>query len=108
MKKRFLKSKPVCKVTFELPPQAANVATGVTLVGEFNGWDSATTPMKRSKDGTYSVTLDLPSGREYQYKYLLDGERWENDWAADKYVHNPLGDGENSVVITYTGSSDVT
>ncbi len=26
MKKRFLKSKPVCKVTFELPAQAANGA----------------------------------------------------------------------------------
>lgn len=100
MKKRFLKSKPVCKVTFELPAEAANGAANVTIAGEFNGWDSAATPMKRSKAGAYSVTLDLPGGREYQFRYLIDGERWENDWAADKYVHNPFGDGENSVVVT--------
>ncbi len=30
-------------------------------------------------------------------KYLLDGERWENDWAADGYVPNPFAS-EDSVV----------
>jgi 1,4-alpha-glucan branching enzyme len=100
MKKRFLKSKPVCKVTFELPWQAANGAARVALVGEFNGWDAASTPMKRQRNGAYSVTLDLPRDREYQFKYLIDGERWENDWEADRYVLSPGGDSENSVVLT--------
>ena len=100
MKKRFLKSKPVCKVTFELPSQAANGAVNVMLVGDFNGWDPTTTPLKRLKDGTYSIMLDLPRDREYQFRYLVDGERWENDWAADKYVPNPAGDCENSVLVT--------
>jgi len=31
------------------------------------------------------------------FRYLVDGERWENDWAADAYVPNPFG-GEDSVV----------
>ncbi len=26
-----------------------------------------------------------------RFRYLLDGERWENDWAADGYVPNPFG-----------------
>jgi 1,4-alpha-glucan branching enzyme len=100
MKKRFLKSKPVCKVMFELPSQAVNGAAMVTLVGDFNGWDPATTPMKRHKDGTWSVMLDLPRDREYQFRYLIDGERWENDWQVDKYVPNSTGECENSVVVT--------
>lgn len=100
MKKRFLKSKPVCKVTFELPSQAANGAVKVMLVGDFNGWDTAATPLKRHKDGAYSVILDLPRDNEYQFRYLVDEDRWENDWAADKYVPNPTGDCENSVVVT--------
>jgi 1,4-alpha-glucan branching enzyme len=100
MKKRFLKSKPVCKVTFELPSQAANGAGKVTLVGDFNGWDQTAMPLKRNKNGDYSVTVDLPCEREYQFRYLIDGERWENDWAADKYVPNPARDCENSVVVT--------
>jgi 1,4-alpha-glucan branching enzyme len=98
MKKRFLKTKPVCKVTFELPPEAANGARKVALVGEFNDWDTDSAVMKRRKDGSYSITLDLPVNREYQFKYLID-DRWENDWKADSYRSNPTGDCENSVVI---------
>jgi 1,4-alpha-glucan branching enzyme len=100
MKKRFLKSKPVCKVTFELPAQAVNGAAKVTLMGDFNGWDPVTTPLKRHKDGAYRLILDLPRDQEYQFRYLIDGERWENDWEADNYLPNPTGDSENSVVVT--------
>ncbi len=55
--------------------------------------------MKRRKDGSFSVTIDLDTDREYQYKYLIDSQTWENDWAADKYTPSPLGDGDNSVVV---------
>ena len=99
MKKRFLKTRPVCKVTFELPSKAINGASKVALVGEFNSWDTTSTLMKRRKDGSYSITIDLPANREYQFKYLIDDGRWENDWNADKYLPNASGDSENSVVI---------
>jgi 1,4-alpha-glucan branching enzyme len=99
MKKRFLKTKPVCKVTFELPSEAARGARKVALVGDFNGWDSDRAPMKRRKDGSYSITLDLPANREYQFKYLINGDCWENDWQADKYLPCSIADGENSVVV---------
>ncbi|MDX1655300.1 MAG: isoamylase early set domain-containing protein, partial [Candidatus Competibacteraceae bacterium] len=49
-------------------------------------------------DGSFTVTVNLESGKEYQFRYLLDGERWENDWEADKYV--PAGGHDNSVVVT--------
>lgn len=99
MKKRYLKSKPVCKVTFELPKDAATSANKVNIVGEFNEWDSESTPMKRRKDGSFTITLDLATEREYQYRYLINGKKWENDWNADQYVPTPYGDGENSVVV---------
>lgn len=99
MKKRMLKTRPVCKVTFELPNEAAAAATSVHLVGDFNDWNIGETPMKRRKDGSFSITIDLDRDREYQYKYLIDSEVWENDWAADKYTPSPVGEGENSVVI---------
>ena len=99
MKKRFLKTRPVCKVTFELPSEAALSAGKVALAGEFNDWDTEGTLMKRRKDGSFSITIDLPARREYQFKYLIDGGRWENDWAADKYQPNNLGDCETSVVV---------
>jgi len=99
MKKRMLKSKPVCKVTFELPVEAASGASRVCVVGDFNDWNTDSTPMKRRKDGSFTVTLDLECDREYQFKYLIDDQQWENDWEADKYTPSPVGDGDNSVVV---------
>lgn len=98
MKKTYMKSnKDICRVTFTLPKEIE--AKNVTLVGEFNNWDKNATPMKRKRDGSYSVTLDLQSGKEYRFRYLLDGTLWENDWDADSYVPNGF-DGEDSVVTT--------
>jgi 1,4-alpha-glucan branching enzyme len=99
MKKRFLRTRPVCKVTFELPGAVTRTARKVALVGEFNDWDPERTSMKRRKDGSFSITLDLDCNHEYQYKYLIDNERWENDWAADKYLPSPVGVSDNSVVV---------
>jgi hypothetical protein len=55
--------------------------------------------MKKSRNGDYTIKLELEPGREYQFRYLIDNCVWENDWHADKYVKNPYGDSENSVVI---------
>ena len=99
MKKRFLKTRPVCKVTFEMPPEAINGARKVALVGDFNDWNADSALMKRRKDGSYSITIDLPANREYQFKYLIDDTCWENDWSADDYRPNSIGDCENSVVV---------
>jgi 1,4-alpha-glucan branching enzyme len=98
LKKQILKSKPVCKVTFTLP-EAIKAETAY-LVGDFNNWDEKSTPMKMvKKSGQFSITLDLETGREYQFRYLVNGTEWHNDWHADKYVPNPFS-GDNSVVTT--------
>ncbi len=99
IKKQYLKSKPVCKVTFRLPGEAAGSAESANIVGEFNDWNIYATPMKRLKNGSFVVTLDLKPNIEYQFRYLLDDKTWENDGEADKYVLHPYGDGENSVVV---------
>ncbi len=96
LKKRFFKTKDTCKVTFELPE--AIEAKSAALAGDFNGWDANATPLKKVK-GTWKVTLELEKGREYQYRYFVNGAEWYNDWHADKYVPNNV-DGDNSVVVT--------
>lgn len=99
MKKNYLKSRPVCKVTFELPKAAVSGAGKVSVVGDFNDWRTEKAlSLKRQKDGRFAVTLELPVGRAYRFRYLIDGERWENDWAADRYEPSELGGAENSVV----------
>ncbi|MHC4458567.1 MAG: isoamylase early set domain-containing protein [Planctomycetota bacterium] len=98
IKKQYLKSKPVCKVTFRISKEAGNSTGTAYVVGEFNNWDSVSTPMKKLKTGAFTTTLDLEKGKEYQFRYLLDNQIWENDADADKYVPTPFGDCENSVI----------
>ncbi len=99
IKKQFLKSKPICKVSFKLPKEAVDNARKVHLVGEFNEWKLGANPMKRLKDGSFSSTLELETGRDYQFRYLVNGETWLNDWEADRYEYSPFGNCENSVVV---------
>jgi 1,4-alpha-glucan branching enzyme len=100
LKKTYLKS-GTCKVTFELPADAAGDAAEVYLVGDFNGWNKGDEALKmtKKKSGAFSVTAELDRGKEYQFRYLIDGTRWENDWAADRYVGTPYSSTENSVVV---------
>lgn len=97
--KKYLKSKPVCKVTFKFPKKAANGAKKVAIVGEFNNWNKKKDQMKALKDGSFTKTIDLKVGNEYQYRFLLDGKVWENDWNAEKYVASGVTLEENSVVV---------
>ncbi len=99
IKKEYFKSRKTCKVTFRLPKIAATDAKSVCIVGDFNNWNLYANPMKKLKNGNYTVTLELKPGREYQFRYLIDESKWENDWNADKYVKSPYGDSDNSVVV---------
>ena len=99
VKKQYLKSKPFCKVTFGLPAELTADARTAHLVGEFNDWDVTATPMKKLKNGAFTVTLDLETGREYQFRYLIDELQWENAWNADRFMPTPFGDSTNSVVV---------
>ena len=99
IKKEFLKTKKACRVTFRLPRSAAPDAKSVCIVGDFNKWDIHANPMEKQENGDYIAVFGLESGREYQFRYLIDESRWENDWNADKYVSSPYGDSENSVII---------
>jgi len=84
-------------VTFSLP--AAVSAASAHLCGEFNDWSPTALPMHRLDDGGFEITVRLPMRGRYRFRYLLDDERWVNDWAADGYVPNGFG-GEDSLVVT--------
>ena len=98
IRKQTLKNKPVCKVTFNVCEKMANAATQAHVVGEFNNWSTSATPMKKSKKGAFSATVELEKGRSYQFRYLLGQSRWENDPDADGYLPTPFVDSHNSVI----------
>jgi 1,4-alpha-glucan branching enzyme len=84
------------EVTFELTPAVADSAA---VVGDFNGWSIEADPMERGDDGSFRRTIQLELGRQYRFRYVIDGERWVNAWDADDYVPNDHG-GDDSVVRT--------
>ena len=83
------------RVTFALQSPDAR---SVHVVGDFTGW-RASKAMRRSGEGMWRVGVELRSGNEYGFRYLVDGVHWVNDPSADKYVANPYGS-DNSVVVT--------
>lgn len=97
LKKQYLKSKSICKVTFYTPETID--AEEVTLVGDFNNWDEEATPMEKLKDGRFKAVVPLEKNNQYQFRYLVNGAEWHNDWEADQYIPNPFL-GDNSVVVT--------
>jgi 1,4-alpha-glucan branching enzyme len=98
VKKQNIKSKSACKVTFALTSGVATSANLVNLAGDFNNWDIESLPMKKTKNGEFSVSIDLEKGKEYQFKYIIDRKDWINDMEADKFVPNAFHS-ENSVVL---------
>jgi 1,4-alpha-glucan branching enzyme len=84
------------RVTFSMP--AGIWADTIHLVGDFNGWNKTATPL-RLNGHNWSVSLELDTEQCYQYRYLINGTDWYNDWRADAYRPNDLG-GDNSVVMT--------
>ncbi len=98
LRKKYLKTRPVCKVTFTVPKALANSAKTVHLVGEFNQWNIEKHPLKRTSRGYFSTTIDLDKGKEYQFRYLIDHNDWINDPRADRYVRSDFGNCDNSVV----------
>jgi 1,4-alpha-glucan branching enzyme len=99
IKKQYLKSRPMCKVTFRLPKEAAPEAATVAIAGDFNNWNAELTKMKKLKNGDFTRTVELPCEGEFKFRYLIDSSRWENDWCADKYVPNGLGEDDSVVIV---------
>lgn len=84
------------KITFELPLEAVQHAETVAVLGDFNNWQEGAL-LKKQKDGSFRATIELEKGRSYEYRFLINGEKWENAWNAESYKPTPFGT-FNSVV----------
>ncbi|MCB0460106.1 MAG: isoamylase early set domain-containing protein [Flavobacteriaceae bacterium] len=92
--KQYLKSKPVCKVTFTVSEPDAKK---VSVVGDFNNWKANADVLKKLKNGSFKGTIDLEKDKSYEFRYLVDGE-YKNDEQADSYVWNDYAGTDNSVI----------
>ena len=89
LKKSYSKTGKSCRVTFKIPAELG--AEQAAVLGEWNEWSAETHPLTKRKDGSFSTTVSLDAGQEYRFRYLLDGQRWENDEQADSFAINRFG-----------------
>jgi hypothetical protein len=81
-------------VLLQLTNEEAQNATVVSVAGEFNNWDKEANKMTKTISG-FETTIELKKGT-YQFKYVLDGEKWIND-PTRKLVDDGAGN-VNSVI----------
>jgi 1,4-alpha-glucan branching enzyme len=95
IKKQFIKTKPVCKVTFSIE---AKDATNASVVGDFNEWNPEEGLLKKQKNGIFKTTIELPISQSYEFRYIVDGA-FINDEQADDFKWNEFADAENGVLV---------
>jgi hypothetical protein len=74
-------------------PQAASVA----LVGDFNDWDPARSPM-RTAHGVWATAVLLTPGR-YRYAFLVNGVEWRADPSAPAAKDDEFGTPSSVVTV---------
>ena len=95
LKKQFIKTKPVVKVTFSIYAKEADSAA---VVGDFNNWNASEGVLSKLKNGTFKATYDLVKDAIYEFKYVIDGN-YVNDPEADFYKWNDYAGSENGVLV---------
>ncbi|MBA5761451.1 isoamylase early set domain-containing protein [Vibrio sp. 404] len=95
--KRFFKTKDEVEVTFEFPQES--VSSSVALVADFLDWQP-TLMKKVAKTKSFKFKTRLPKDQQFEFRYLVDNERWINDPSADQYKANGFGE-DNGLVNTY-------
>lgn len=89
-------SSAVQSVRFEV---AAPGAAQVTLVGDFNDWNPAATPLRATRrNGVWSVTVPIAPGR-HEYAFVVDGERWIPDPHAPRAAAADFGSANSVVTV---------
>ena len=79
-------------------PQAASVA----LVGDFNDWDPARSPMQTAH-GVWATVVQLAPGR-YRYAFLVNGVEWRADPSAPAAKDDEFGTPSSVVTVGGRGS----
>lgn len=95
IKKQFIKTKPVCKVTFSVE---AKDAIEASVIGDFNNWNVAEGALSKLKNGTFKGVFDLKKDTAYEFKYVIDGV-FVNEPEADSFKFNEFAGNENGVLV---------
>ena len=72
-------------------------AKTVHLAGNFNAWDVQEISLSRDDEGLWLAEIDAPAPGHYEYKFVVNGQRWIEDPSNGRRVPDNHG-GLNSVI----------
>lgn len=82
--------------------RASEALHHVSVAGSFDGWNKDADAMELAPDGvTWSKHVLLKPGA-YQYKFVLNGDRWITDPKAEKSIDDGTGNTNSLIVINPT------
>lgn len=73
-------------------------AHNVSLAGDFNGWNPSSHPLSKDTTGLWFCKFATPGPGRYEYKFLVDGNRWIEDPGNGLRVSDDYG-GLNSLLV---------
>ncbi len=94
IKKQFVKTKPVCKVTFSVEAKEADKAS---VIGDFNNWNPEEGALNKLKNGTFKGVFNIDKDASYEFKYVIDGT-FVNETESDSFLWNEFAGNENGVL----------
>ena len=74
----------------DLGANSARLVGNAKNLGEWGNDKTVNTEMNLLKDGTFSKTVTLDSGKDYEYKFLITDNNGVERWVADN-KNNPYG-----------------
>lgn len=91
MKKELIKNQAIYAVTFHYNAIPENPVHSVVVLGDFNEWSLENGfELKANKNGDFEGKFKIPAGRDYHFRYLVNGNRWANEKDADRFEASPL------------------
>lgn len=73
-------------------------AETVALAGDFNSWSTSATLLRRDRSGLWLTEISAPVSGRYEYKFLVNGQRWIEDPSNAMKVPDKFG-GLNSLLV---------
>lgn len=73
-------------------------ASTVSVVGDFNGWDTTAAPMRETNAGLWTVSLPVSHGR-HVYAFVVNRSRWISDPEAPLSPEDGFGVSSSVLVV---------
>jgi len=99
LKKQFNEKKLLSNVNFILLNGIASSIISVNYVVDFKNRDINDTLTKKVNNKSYPITIKLEKLKQYPFKYIIDGSKWQYDNIDDKHVPNTFRSKDSIIIL---------